>query len=399
VFIQKGEPWRIIDSEDNKIFVVREESPTGAIPSWEGELMPVHHDVAQEAGKIRKKKLKVFPDDQKILIEKFGDHVIIHACFGSKTNATIGRVMTALLSTELGSSVGLNVDPYRIIIRVPTAKDTDLVIKKFLELKPEWVKPILTQSLKNSTMFLWRFGHVAQRFGIIKKGSSMTKRWLEKLIDVYDQTPLVKEAMNEVLNDKMDVEKAEQAIKNMRKGSTEIKVSKDKEVSQLGVEALMKTSMKEFMKPREAFQEVLNIVDKRLIETRFSFTCTNCGTTLGSYRVRSIPENMKCHSCGARTLGFVNWFWDRDKLKVFKKKMRGEKLDKNEEKTVKNVLISADLFIAFGGLACYVMAGRGVGPRTAKRLLSKPYAEKKDLLRRIIEAEKNFLKTKKYWKT
>jgi ATP-dependent Lhr-like helicase len=43
------------------------------------------------------------------------------------------------------------------------------------------------------------------------------------------------------------------------------------------------------------------------------------------------------------------------------------------------------------------MAGHGVGPETAARILSRMHPTKEKLLRDILEAEKTFARTKVYW--
>jgi ATP-dependent Lhr-like helicase len=48
--------------------------------------------------------------------------------------------------------------------------------------------------------------------------------------------------------------------------------------------------------------------------------------------------------------------------------------------------------------AAIILAGRGVGPHTAKKLLRKYHETVDDLMKDVLEAEKQFQKTKKYWK-
>ena len=48
--------------------------------------------------------------------------------------------------------------------------------------------------------------------------------------------------------------------------------------------------------------------------------------------------------------------------------------------------------------AAIILAGRGVGPMTAKKILRKYHNTVEDLMRDVLEAEKQFQKNKKYWK-
>jgi ATP-dependent Lhr-like helicase len=52
-FIIRGSPWQILNLYGDQIYVKQVDDPTGAIPSWVGEEIPVPFEVAQEVGWIR----------------------------------------------------------------------------------------------------------------------------------------------------------------------------------------------------------------------------------------------------------------------------------------------------------------------------------------------------------
>jgi ATP-dependent helicase Lhr and Lhr-like helicase len=52
-FIIRGSPWQIIHATEDKVYVRPVDDPTGSIPSWIGEEIPVPYDVAQEVAEIR----------------------------------------------------------------------------------------------------------------------------------------------------------------------------------------------------------------------------------------------------------------------------------------------------------------------------------------------------------
>ncbi|MEM4780499.1 MAG: DEAD/DEAH box helicase, partial [Halalkalicoccus sp.] len=154
-FIQRGEMWRIveIDDEEEKVRVGPVENPTGEIPSWVGQEIPVPQAVAENVGELRRVAAPQFsggaprkavarefvsryptnlhtasealgpierhveaghpiPDEDRLLIEFSGGTVVINACFGHTVNETLGRLLSALLGQRTGSSVGLESDPY-----------------------------------------------------------------------------------------------------------------------------------------------------------------------------------------------------------------------------------------------------------------------------------------------
>ena len=58
---------------------------------------------------------------------------------------------------------------------------------------------------------------------------------------------------------------------------------------------------------------------------------------------------------------------------------------------------SADIILSFGKRAAFVLAGRGIGPTTAIRILREPHESKEDLLVSIYKYEANFSRTREYW--
>lgn len=157
-FIVRGSPWKIINVYGDKIYVKPVDDPTGAIPSWIGEEIPVPFEVACEVGEIRSliegkmrdripqediaftlsemypadkktilkaikeiieqinKGLQV-PTDKRITIEEWTDYIIIHASFGSLVNRTMAIILGYMLSEYTGHAIGIQEDPYRIIIQ------------------------------------------------------------------------------------------------------------------------------------------------------------------------------------------------------------------------------------------------------------------------------------------
>ena len=133
-FIIRGSPWQIIHTTEDKVYVRPVDDPTGAIPSWIGEEIPVPSQVAQEVASIRgfvEEKMKsglspeeisvllsqqypadkdtimralaetieqvnaglAVPTEKRIVIEDWEDFVIIHANFGSLTNRALAQLL------------------------------------------------------------------------------------------------------------------------------------------------------------------------------------------------------------------------------------------------------------------------------------------------------------------
>jgi ATP-dependent Lhr-like helicase len=430
-FIVKGEAWRIIDVSENKILVEPTVDIEAAIPAWEGELIPVPFEVAQEVGKLRakiseylghlsheeivlelqklypidencankiinliKKQLKfgVVPDDKTILIEDFDNFVVIHSCFGTQVNETLGRFISALLTARIGS-VGLRTDPYRIMIQFQQ-KNLDLIKEILFNTKPEHLKDYLELSLAKSELFEWKFVHVAKRFGAIARDAEYGKVRMKRIIEDYSGTPIFKETLKELETEKLDIEKATEILKKVQ--NNEIKVIFKSGPSPLGKLGVIH-KYAEVVGPERPEKEIFELFKERLLNSKVRLVCLNCGLWNQVFTVKDLPKDIKCKKCEARLLGTVNPK-NQEILKIIKKKIRNLPITIEEEKRFGRVRKTADLFLTYKAKAVKCLAARGVGPETAIRILAKFHRNEDELLRDILNAERLYLKTKRYWK-
>ncbi len=425
-FIVKGSPWRIVGIEENVVFAEPAGDIDSVIPAWEGELIPVPFQIAQEVGKLRKliatpekdyaKKILVedyhaneiaaekmisiinshikkhpLPDDKTIIFEKYSDFVIIHCCFGSKVNETLGKFISAILSTNYGESVVVKSDPYRIIVSGAKLED---VKKAVFDFKPEHMETILKLALPRSNLFKYRFIQVAKRFGVVRKNVRYDKISLNKIIDAFKDTVVEEETFREIFQDKLDLEKAKDVLALIQKGK--LKVIEIDGLSVLGKEGLKK-EIGDVVKPERMEKEIFNAFVKRLFETRVKVICVNCGKFSQVLQVKNFPESIICKSCGSRLLAVVNPE-DSEAYKLVKKRLKGERLSESESVRLERILRTADLVINYGKKALIALAARGIGPNTATRILAKMHRSDEDFLRDLYAAEKQFLKTKRFWK-
>jgi ATP-dependent Lhr-like helicase len=428
-FILKGEAYKIISVEEDKIFVEPVEDIEAAIPGWEGELIPVPFEVAQEVGKLRRilseslgrkteeeivewllssypidencakdmvktikkqKKYGIVPDDKTILIEDYENSVIIHACFGSLVNETLGRFLSSLLTARIGS-VGLKTDPYRIILHFQV-KALELLKEILLSTKPEYLRNYIEMYLSKSNLFEWKFVHVAKRFGAIEKNADYGKVKLDKIVESYVGTPIFMETLRELETEKLDIEKATEILKKIQ--NEEIKVVFKTGLSPLGKIGL-RHEFAELVGPTKPELEIFELFKKRLLNTSVKLVCVNCGQWQQSFLVKEIPEKIKCKKCEARLLAVVNPK-NMEAIKIVKKELRGT-ITEGERGKFERIRKSADLFLVYGKKAAIALAARGIGPETAKRILARYHKDEDDFLRDILEAERKFIQTRKYW--
>ena len=68
-----------------------------------------------------------------------------------------------------------------------------------------------------------------------------------------------------------------------------------------------------------------------------------------------------------------------------------------EKNTQKRIIKNANLVNSYGGMAAIVLAGRGIGPEVAARILSKMHSDEDSLLRDIMASEINYARTRQFW--
>ena len=404
-FIMKGETWRVVDVEEDKVNVVSSESGEGAVPSWEGELIPVPMEIAKLAGDLREKfalgELKkqkddfVIPTSKRMFIESYEDYTIVHSCFGSKVNQTLSKAIGAMITSKIGSSIGVQNDAYRLLFKMPLIVGQEQIVEAMNELQPEWIDDIIKKSMKNTSMFLYRFYHVAKRFGIVDKNAEFSQYILSRLTTVYQNTFVYEEAMKELLREKLDTKSARDILEKIKSGKIEVINSPNYEISPLGVEGLRyRTSL---MKPKGKIKEIYNLVKERLKNRKFWFGCLSCGNTIGVYSVKNVPENLKCPKCGAKLIGFVPYKESEIAKKILRKYTNKQKLNEEEEKFIKKFSETAEMFINYGKSAVFVLAGYGIGPRVGRRILNRYHENEDNLVKDIIKEEKRFIETRIFW--
>jgi ATP-dependent Lhr-like helicase len=82
---------------------------------------------------------------------------------------------------------------------------------------------------------------------------------------------------------------------------------------------------------------------------------------------------------------------------IIKKKLRGVGLTIEEMRKFKRIEKTSDLVIVYGPRAVKALAVRGIGPKTAARILRGMYDTEKDFVRALLKAERQFIRTKRFW--
>jgi ATP-dependent Lhr-like helicase len=420
--ILRGRPWIIIKREEDKI-LLSESKEVGDVPSWAGEDIPIPFEVAQEVGMLRKRiaeKQKindypcnnetfnvlvkqideqlnqkfVLPDDKTFTIEVDERTIIINSCCGTKVNETLGRVISALLASSIGESVGINNDAYRIQFELPYRIAPEKIKDILLNINPDSLFYLLQSMLRNSTFIRWQLVHAARKFGALRKDFDYKNIGMKKLFTLFEYTPILEEAIDKLIWVRMDIKNTQKILTDIQNNQIKLVIQRISPIALAGNE-----TMKGLMVPTRANRTILMALKKRLDDIRVSLICINC-KKLWHSNVQNASERLKCPRCNAIKIASLPYYRE-DEFKILKK----AKLTNEEKRQIKRLDKNASLVLTFGKNAIIALMGRGIGPDTAARILRKysPYELKKSedelmkFLYDIHKAEIQYAKTRGFW--
>jgi ATP-dependent Lhr-like helicase len=429
-FIVQGQPWRIaeIDAEQLEIRVEPIKDPMGAIPSWVGEEIPVPWAVAQGVGELRRSIREIvegrgeeaaarwvaeefhaemdaawslveyveeqaqyaLPTDRTVTLDNGAGVIVMNACFGTQVNETLGRILASLLTARIGSSVGLDIDPYRIVLTLPARTPTAMVKEVLLAIEPEHVPTILGLVLQGSTYLKYRLFHTARKFGALSRQVDYQRVNVGRMLDVFKGTPLHQEALREVFEDKLDVKRTQEVLRAIRAGEIALVEQGLSPIAAAGLDRKI-----ELISPARADKTLLAAIEERLKDERIVLGCLNCRQWQVETRVKRAVHSRKCPKCDGILLG-VTRPWNESARRALRAS-RTASLGDEERKEMARLATSANLLADHGERALLALAARGVGPETAGRILAKQAEGHDAFLRAIMEAEINYAKTRQFW--
>lgn len=443
--IIRGKVWRIIQIEDETgtIYVVPSEDPFAAVPGWDGEMLPVPFNLAQETGRMRMEigealnalgnaeaaaeriaekfamdkntfleavreigeHLKLgapLPTHNHILVEAFDRYLIVHACFGEVANGTLGGVFDAVLS-DMELIVGWWNDGYRILIEAPrklTPHDVERVATALFGLSDEQVEKAFQEYLEAKFPYAYKMKFVAERFGALPRGKTMGLKRLSQLPAAFKGTPVYDETLREALLEKADLKKVKEIMRCVKGGK--IKVStwySPKNPTPLAYHILAKYAyVSELMAPERVLLSNIEKM-KRAIEAKTALLlCINCGEWVTEKKIKELPENTACEKCGSRLLALLHPSQEMKHVQeMLAKRRTGKSLTEAELKELAHARRTADLILSYGRKAIIALKVKGVGPETAFRILGKMHPSEEDFYMDLLKAKIQYLRTREFW--
>jgi ATP-dependent Lhr-like helicase len=200
----------------------------------------------------------------------------------------------------------------------------------------------------------------------------------------------MEEALDKIMHERFDIRHTKDLIHRIDSGKIELVAQG---ISTLSVSG--STVRREFMTPENAGKEVMEAIKDRLMTTALKLTCMNCGASLRATAERS-RTIVGCHRCGSRMLAPIPTGDMRTQRSV-KDGLGKKRLAGDDRKRFKAAAMAAELFSQYGYRAVMCMAARGVGPKTAGRILATYVENDDELARAIFRDEVKFARTRRFW--
>ncbi len=366
-FLSHGSAWRVVDITETEVLAEAAAGSEIMVPSWTGEDIPVSFTVAQDVGKMRAiKEDKPLPDDKNLILEIVGDIVVLHGCFGTKINNGIARLLSKNLSKIIGENVIAVSDPYRVMLKLPYPVKTEHITRAFSDIRN--VKGALEESLENSSLIKFKFLNVGRMFGLLSPDATISSRFISAMRNsvVYEET------LRSIFFRYFDVEGTEKVL-SQRRGKVILDIRKKPSFfASIGLERVSGADSIGAFQPRERI--VAGLKENALSKT-LSLVCLNCKATRFIH-LAGAPEIISCHKCGQKALTLLG----------------------KDNQPKKDQEFAAGLIRAYGKPALIALSTYGIGPSTADRVLKHLHKDEQSFYLDLAEAQKNFIKNKKYWK-
>ena len=272
VFVLGGKKYQFMFTRGMKLYVRAGIKRNPTIPSWFSEQLPLSFDTALEIGKFRKMvndrfekkvgkkdivnfikeycyvgdtvaksiyyyfneqyKFAKIPHEGRILVEYYKgekNYVIFHSLYGRRINDALSRALSYLMGQKVGRDIEMGINDNGFYF----AGDK-LPVEEALEtLNSENLREVLEGAIEKTEVLKRRFRHCAARsLMILRNYKGRTKSvgkqqmssffLLSAIRKISRDFPILKEARREVLEDLMDIKKAEKVLNWIKDGKVKI---------------------------------------------------------------------------------------------------------------------------------------------------------------------------------
>ena len=459
IIVLGGKLWKVVGIMPEKrelIVAPIESSELVVLPKWLGELIPVYRNVAREVCafvrrfcsavdeahlnklmneygidenvrnflmKYRNTLCDTYPRDDMLVIELYNipsenkTLIAFYTCLGSKASEAFSLLLIYVVREVLGVS-----PPYKshqlgtvmLINSLVTKEHIQAIIKRLHQLakSPEDIKKIIDSELKDSSLFKYRIVSVAKKLGII--GADVGASELRRIVNSLATIDLaVQETLRELYTEKIDVDDVIKYLDMLAQNKLRIKVKIRRSASPYLVElsslSIFRSLAKRSLIPKDI---AIELAKRRLLDRRITLFCTSCYHQWDVILSQAVEKCsnlfscfIECPKCRSRAVTIVDE-GGKEEIALLRKIL--DKIRKSDAKTIKlfshekNVLEKhrkiIDFVMTYGIAGLIAIQGIGIGIETAKRVIARS-SDLDSLISNIIEQEKVFIRTSKYWRS
>ena len=248
--------------------------------------------------------------------------------------------------------------------------------------------------------FGYKMKAVAERFGVLPRGKTMSHERQAELKARFDNTPVYRETIREAMMEKVDLPQTKQIMHDVADGKIKVTtyISYEKPTP-LAYHILSKyADVTELMAPERV---IVNNIDKlkMAIDARTTtLICLKCGKWTGQEKIKDLPAQPQCPKCGSGLLAPLYRSQDVNQLRdALARRREGKDLTPEELKELSQARRKADLILSYGKDAVRALQVKGVGPETASRILGKMHADEDGFYMDLLKAKVQYLRTREYW--
>jgi len=430
IIILAGRAWRVenIDYEKGVVELSHYRDEFGEPPVWTGETLPVERGAAREVGALYRRAAEepgvagdygvpersarelarllreqgeeagVIPSDRDVLVEVVrsgGRYIlVVHSYLGTRGNNALALLLAYAVKGFYSCTARFFSDPYRVLVFTDcplNAEKAKLLVTEGLE----WGLERWEDAVRESGAYTLKLLHVAGRIGVVERSRAarLERGLIKNLKRRMKGTPLDVEALKEAAADYFDFEAVRGFLRRVRARASYREAAELSPMAQLVFEKPVVRSG--VLASAVPLKKVVEIVRRRLENSRVRLVCLHCGGWETVTTVKLARSLRRCPRCGSLALAVLSPF-DEETVEAVKKWKRGARLSAAERRMVDKARRSASLFATYGYRAVLVMAGHGVGPQTAARILSHS-KDIETLVGEVLRAEAEYTRTRKYW--
>jgi ATP-dependent Lhr-like helicase len=415
VFITKGLPWKVISIDKNVISVEPSTDLEAAVPDWSGEDIPVGQNTVQEvfqllgspkehenlSGESLKsvkelasmQKVSFIPSKNTLVIERLDDYSVIYTGLGTQANEALSRLLAHRISARLGRSINIRSSPYMILIEVKSDFDISNILKGLTDSKG--IIPALKEAIGGTDLFGYKFITIAKLFGVIERDAVVSKSFTKKILSVMKESPIYEETFRELLENYFAIDVLSDFFDRLNGNLLKINVVRGSSPSILTRTIISSAYYtKELIMPLTPNSELVESFSRFIFSKSVKMICSYCGFSF-SRKLEQMKgqDKILCPNCESPMISIYN----EEFKSVVEKRKAAKHLNRKERGLLKEMLQYAGLISSYGPKAALALSVYGIGPRSAARILMMYKSDEKSFFIDLLEAQKNFVRTKKYW--